>query len=175
MPRYPFKLHELSPDDDGLIPQCRARDAGEFPQSEVESGPGAWGGSSGALLPRVVDCRDSQSHGSQHERGSVQDDGACLHAPVREARGRLLHRACPPSSDEGISQIGRVEVEGRDRRFVVKSMMLDLVGADRGEQGNPGESAIDAITLEVSEPMRNLEGEIVQKRGEQEHHRRIDR
>ena len=56
----------------------------------------------------------------------------------------------------------------------MKAVMLDLVRSDSGQKGNPRESAIDRVAVEVREPMGYLEPEVVEKRSEQESHRRAE-
>jgi hypothetical protein len=125
--------------------------------------------------------RDTESHRSQEQRRSVEDHRAdrttasiATASRAEDGSARLVESPCGPA-DEGISQVGRVEVEGGGRSLMMNSMMLDLESAQLGHEGNPGENPIDGVVLEVSEPVADLEREVVEKRRGQEHERRIER
>jgi hypothetical protein len=54
------------------------------------------------------------------------------------------------------------------------AVMLDLAGADSGEDGNPGERPIDGVALHVREPVRDLEREVMKNRSRQKDHCRLE-
>jgi hypothetical protein len=50
-------------------------------------------------------------------------------------------------------------------------VVLDLICAERGHEGNPRKGAIDDVVLEVGEPVSELEREVVEKARGKESHR----
>ena len=87
--------------------------------------------------------------------------------------------ACPRFRSGGhmagdtVAEVRRIEIESNFGHFVMDAVVLDLISTKLGDERNAREQAVDRVVLDVGEPVRSLEHEIVEHGTEQKYDERL--
>jgi hypothetical protein len=135
-----------------------------------------------AVSEKAVSHNDGTDDGNPDGGGGAvanelaTPEGCLHHWFQRNRRHRFRHfedYSARHVAGDAVAKIRRIEIESEIRCFVMEAMVLDLVGTNFRDERDAREQAVDSVVLDVAEPVRELEREIVEDGTEQKNDERL--